>query len=1428
MKRLFTFAVLVMTASLTFAQAPLAKKSAAHGRLEQMANVEALAQKAKETKDLQAAMAEKAAAAAEEASTSMLRKSSVNRGFFNSVEGKTIQTWMIGGYRSVLSNQPYKSTVRKATTQEGNVTVTTDENGIITDVTGVEPKMYQRATSGTAYYSSNSQMNIGTQSGMVTIIEDGDNVYIKNPICKYTTGAWVKGTKNGDTITVAAHQPLQYNTTYSTTISLRWGVITAAGSINSADDHAEGFKFSVDGDVLTLEGTAAYDQTADAYYMGAFWDDDDSTTGYGDAETVLTYDEGYVPPSTELVILPAGTEYTGWYMNGTSVTSSSETPIKNQSVNVAIVGNDVYVQGISTAFATAWVKGTMDGNTIKFDQFQYVGVYGTYDCWFVGVNPATGEMKDAMATYDAAAKTITFADDVLINAAADRIYYLNWFADVVISAEEKVFEEPTLTDLTATLPYTNTFDTEEEQEQVAIYDANDDNSTFTFYTHMTTKSMTARYRYNTSNAADDYLVFPGVEMKAGTAYKVALDAAAYGPSYPERLEVVAGKVAKASQLTISVIPATVVDTKEFVTLSNDNFTVEEDGTYYIAVHAISDKNEFYLYVDNFSISSLDPAAPANIADLAAVADAEGANKATVTFTVPAQTIAGESLTEDINVVVKREGEEIYSGVKAAGESVVINDNDVPAAGYYVYSVAASYGEHVGNPAEVKVYIGYDTPGTVNNLTIADKSGAVALAWEAPTGGAEGYIVNPADYTYNVYPVGMMEFLGMTFPVTDFDNPYATGLKETSATVEFNTNEGDHTFTYFAVTTENTTGEGQDVYAAVVTGAPFEMPVFESAAGGSLSYWWGTAKDRNNQSLSGGLSIGTNASDGDGYCFQMAAKTMGWINLQSGKIALAGTVNPTLTFDYCADSDNTLTVSVITPNGEKEIATLTAGAEYASAKVSLVEFANEDWVRVIFTGTFSAANNLYLDNIRVYNMLDNNLVAKSIKATSSVLAGDSVTVTVEVENQGSNAVEAGAYTVDLYCNDAKVKTLQGTALENNAKTTFEFVEATDVMTPEELLWNAVVVFEADGDLSNNTTATVKTRIKTNSYPAIADLAGTQVDSNVNLTWSEPDMSAAAPTAVTDDFESYEGFTTFAGDWTFVDVDASPVGGFQNLDFTVNGVDILQSLQSFWVHDVTDDSTWNTTFAAHSGSKYLAAMFRYDDGQADDWAISPVLSGNAQTISFYARSYSADYPEKIEVLYSTGSTNVADFVSVKAAETVPAEWTEYTVELPEGAKYFAIRSCAAGSFMLMVDDVTYETSAIPADLALVGYNVYRDGVKLNAEPVEEPKYTDENVAEGEHSYVVTVVYDKGESKVSNVVTINVTTVTGIDGVAAKAAKVSVNNKTITVENAAGKNVTICTVDGKAIYNATSTNAASVRVEGGVYIVKVGNAVVKTIVK
>ena len=200
-------------------------------------------------------------------------------------------------------------------------------------------------------------------------------------------------------------------------------------------------------------------------------------------------------------------------------------------------------------------------------------------------------------------------------------------------------EEPIITDLTATLPYLNTFDTVDEQNEAAIYDANEDSSTFTFHADGSGNGM-ARYTWSGYNCADDYLVFPGVELKAGEVYEISLDAKNSG--YNERLEVVAGKAAKVSAFTIQVIePTDITQLYEFVKCSNKSFTVEEDGTYFFAVHAISYPNMYFLDIDNFSIKNNNVPEPVKVSDLAIAADPSGAKSATITFTVPNKTTSGK-------------------------------------------------------------------------------------------------------------------------------------------------------------------------------------------------------------------------------------------------------------------------------------------------------------------------------------------------------------------------------------------------------------------------------------------------------------------------------------------------------------------------------------------------------------------------------------------------------------------------------------------------------------------------------------------------------------------------------------------------------------------------------------------------------------------
>lgn len=347
------------------------------------------------------------------------------------------------------------------------------------------------------------------------------------------------------------------------------------------------------------------------------------------------------------------------------------------------------------------------------------------------------------------------------------------------------------------------------------------------------------------------------------------------------------------------------------------------------------------------------------------------------------------------------------------------------------------------------------------------------------------------------------------------------------------------------------------------------------------------------------------------------------------------------------------------------------------------------------------------------------------------------------------------------------------------------------------------------------------------PAATGLDAANDETGIKLTWNRPDLQGITPEPVTEDFEDADAFSAEYGDWTFVDVDQSPVGGFQDTD--IPGIDTGVTTGSFWIWD--SDELVDTRFVAHSGSKFLFALFRYDEEPTDDWAISPELSDEEQTISFYTRSLDFGYPEKIEVLYSTGSKNPADFVLIPntTVPQVPNEWTRYTAKLPAGAKHFAIRSYATASFMLMVDDVTYTPADITADLEVEGYNVYRDGVKINETPVSDCEYLDTNVIkDSQYIYTVTVVYvDKGESKASNEVAIT-SDVNTVDGIGDGAVSIRAAGGKIAVLNAEGMEVTVASVDGAVIYSGQGKARTEIAAGKGVYVVTAGRTVRKVIVR
>lgn len=166
--------------------------------------------------------------------------------------------------------------------------------------------------------------------------------------------------------------------------------------------------------------------------------------------------------------------------------------------------------------------------------------------------------------------------------------------------------------------------------------------------------------------------------------------------------------------------------------------------------------------------------------------------------------------------------------------------------------------------------------------------------------------------------------------------------------------------------------------------------------------------------------------------------------------------------------------------------------------------------------------------------------------------------------------------------------------------------------------------------------------------------------------------------------------------------------------------------------------------------------------DDWAVSPRLNGEAQSISLYAKAFTTagTAPERLQVLYSSSGTEPSCFMPLHKADylTITDEWTNLEFELPEGSKYFALRCVSDGAFALFVDDVCFYDATVPA-LRLSHYEVTRDGSPIAT--VTSPSYTDNEAPATKCIYGVRAIFDNATSAET---TVTVTDQSGTDTIIA----------------------------------------------------------------
>ena len=1084
---------------------------------------------------------------------------------------------------------------------------------------------------------------------------------------------------------------------------------------------------------------------------------------------------------------------------------------------------DIWV-GADTPAATTATAKYADGKM----QISWLPVTESVNGGYLDLSKLTYTVKDAEGKVLASNLTDTSYSFTL--ALPDELTTLYYTVTVVCDGLES---QPARTNSVSlgsiTPPYVPDF-AKDGLSAWTVIDANEDNKIWTVYPN----DGSVRISYNSSKKMDDWLITPPLKLEAGKSYPVSFLAGNSSSYYTEKLEVKWGDSNTAEALTNELLAPTAltIPWQNGGTTFEKMLVVPADGIYYIGFHGISDAWQLELYLNNISIEQgVSDSAPGEVTNLVAIPDAYGALKTTVTFNAPDKTLAGGTLSSLTKV-------ELYNGntlvktfdAPTPGAQLSYTDNSAQQ-GNNTYTVIGynTYGN--GLKTTTTCFVGFDLPNAPEGVTISrtNVEGQVLLTWDAVTKDVNGLTYGNGDVTYTV---------------SVYDNGWKVIADNiTACTYSYQAvAAGQQDFVQLSVTANTPAGDSKASLSRMIpVGKPY-AGLDETFADGKDHYIWGIDGNASAYYGTDATFVNLTSANGDnGYFYFNSPFTGNYGSLYSGLIDLTGIDNPALTFytynimESNADintisvsvkeSDSNDWITIVPPTSVDELCGGVA-REWSKVTVPLAAYSNKT-LQIMLTGAIEIYAQIYLDDIKVGSILGNDLYASSITAPGSVTAGEDYTVNVNVTNEGANT--ATSYTVELYANGKLSDTKECSNLASGkiATVSFEQTMSPVVKAGDEIEYYAVVVFSQDENDKNNLTDTITVAPIVSTLPVATDLKGEYANGGVQLTWTEPSTEGGIPAAITDDFEDANGVTDKYGDWTFVDVDGKEVDAYFP-GLVIPGITGGTTKGSFWIWD-NDVIGGGESLAAHSGSKFLFALARYDYGQSDDWAISPELCGDAQTISFFAKSYSPYFPEKITIYYSTTGKDIeTDFIELEdgTIKSVPNAWTEYSFNLPAGAKYFAIRSWANGAAMLMIDDVTYTPEGSFAPLEIDGYNVYRDGVKINDDLVETCEYHDTTVVGGEtYKYVVTAVFvGQGESAGSDPC---IVAVSGVEDVTA-GVSVSVEDRSIVIANAQGLNVTVSAANGVLIYNGTGEAKTAVRVDKGVYIVKVGTVVKKVLVK
>lgn len=981
-----------------------------------------------------------------------------------------------------------------------------------------------------------------------------------------------------------------------------------------------------------------------------------------------------------------------------------------------------------------------------------------------------------------------------------------------------VATEKLLTGNAMDLPYKETFEKESDFQLFTVIDANNDKSTWVYDTQM------AKGKYSMYQDMDDWLITPPIKLSASTLNELRFKVRTL--NYLERFEVYLGTSNTVEGMTTELLAPVETRVTSFETYKVP-VLVPTDGVYYIGFHHISDKGKYNLYLDDIELAAAsEVGAPGAVTNLQAVAGPKGECSATISFNAPSTNIIGGQLNQITKINVFR-GAKIIGSISnpTPGKAYSVADND-PEMEFNLYRVVPVNSVGTGTEATVTVFVGPDLPDLPTNIRLREENGKAVLTWEPPVGGANGGYIDRDNLLYHLctFEQGTLTWL-------------IKNLTECRYVEEPPLPNGQDAISY-VVFAESEKGIGLgDISNIVVMGTPYELPFKESFSDGYTHYsTWGFANDNDDDESQWGLeAFGTlptcqpqDADNGLLSFYPGVEHSKSW--LYSGKIDMKGTQNPVAEFYYYYKRKATDVIEFqISTNGIDfntvetiKMAELDTNTGWKLVRVPLTQFKNNDFVQIAFrveAGDDITA--LHFDNINVRDVKDYDLAATHLELPAKFGVGREATFTATVANVGS--LTASAYEVALFRDGKQVATVNGSNLAPDEEKTYTFKQTPHQNFGEQSVYYAQVFFAKDQQPANDKTAAKTIEVTHPNYPTVNDLTGTldAESGTATLNWSAPGMNFDR--TVVESFEKYDAFSVNnVGDWGMLDNDRGETIYINGMSWSHIG-----EAQAYIVFN-TKKAGASKEFSARTGDQHLVA-FASEYVKNDDWLFSPRLNGKAQTIKFWVKSITHYYGAETFEFYTTYydfRDNIMDYMQdYNVGGEVPEEWTEVTVDIPEGTTYFAIRCTSNNAYGFCVDDIEFIPQS-ETELTFAGYDVYCNSEKLNDKPITTTTYTHPGVdPQGGYHYHVVCVFEQGESPASNVVGLGATM---IESPSTGSVVVASEGGLITISGAEGQRYAIHTIDGRLLTSGTALEWTAFETNGGVYLVTVGQKSYKILVK